>query len=89
MGLAWEGLILAAMPPLLLSALVTGGITIVTAALGAIWLEIKASRRELREDMKEMRDDMREMRAEYRSGIQALGEKVDRLVASLLTTKHS
>lgn len=69
------------MPSWLLPGLVTVGITLLTTALGVIWLEIKTTRRELREDMREMRD-------EYRSGIKSLNEKLDRFVESLVKVRQ-
>ena len=80
----------------LLPVLLTSGITLLTAALGVIWVEIKSSEArtgkrldELRADMKELRSENKELRSEYKADNRALNEKLDRLVASLLTARQN
>ena len=73
------------MPSWLLPALLTGGITLLTSALGVIWLEIKASEARTSKRFDELREDMREQR----SDLKALGAKVDRLVESVLVVRQS
>ena len=80
----------------LLPVLLTSGITLLTAALGVIWVEIKASEArtgkrldEIRADMKELRSENKELRSEYKADNRALNEKLDRLVASLLTARQN
>ena len=69
--------------------MLTGGLSLLTGALAVIWLEIKTTKRELREDLKAMEARQREETRELRSDVKALGEKVDRLVESLLTARQS
>ena len=80
----------------LLPVLLTSGITLLTAALGVIWVEIKSSEArtgkrldEIRADMKELRSENKELRSEYKADNRALNEKLDRLVASLLTARQN
>lgn len=69
----------------LLPALLTGGLTLLTSALGVVWLEIKASEARTGKRLDELREDMREQR----SDLKALGAKVDRLVESVLVARQS
>ena len=68
------------MPPWLLPALLTGGLTVLLGALAVIWAEIKASEARQQDALKAMevrqREDMRELRS-----------KVDRLIEGLLAAK--
>lgn len=73
------------MPSWLLPALLTGGLTLLTSALGMVWLEIKASEARTGKRLDELREDMREQR----SDLKALGAKVDRLVESVLVARQS
>jgi len=77
------------MPSWLFPAVLTGGLSLLTGALAVIWLEIKTTKRELREDLKASEDRQREEMRELRSDVKALGEKVDRLVESLLPARQS
>ena len=88
------------MPSWLFPAVLTGGLSLLTGALAVIWLEIKTTKRELREDLKAsegrqqealkaMEARQREETRELRSDVKALGEKVDRLVESLLPARQS
>ena len=73
------------MPSWFLPALLTGGITLLTSALGVIRFEIKASEARTGKRLDELREDMREQR----SDLKALGAKVDRLVESVLVASQS
>ena len=73
----------------LLPVLLTSGITLLTAALGVIWVEIKASEARTGKRLDEIRADMKELRSEYKADNRALNEKLDRLVASLLTARQN
>ena len=84
------------MPSWLFPAALTGGLSLLTGALAVIWAEIKASEARTGKRLDELRDDLkasearqREEMRELRADMKALGEKVDRLVASLLTAKQS
>ena len=77
------------MPSWLFPAVLTGGLSLLTGALAVIWLEIKTTKRELREDLKASEDRQREEMRELRSDVKDLGEKVDRLVESLLPARQS
>ena len=77
------------MPSWLFPAVLTGGLSLLTGALAVIWLEIKTTKRELREDLKASETRQREEMRELRSDVKALGEKVDRLVESLLPARQS
>ena len=68
---------------------------VLTGALAVIWAKIKASEArtgkrldELREDLKASETRQREEMRELRSDVKALGEKVDRLVESLLPARQ-
>ena len=73
----------------LLPVLLTSGITLLTAALGVIWVEIKAGEARTGKRLDEIRADMKELRSEYKADNRALNEKLDRLVASLLTARQN
>lgn len=73
----------------LLPVLLTSGITLLTAALGVIWVEIKSSEARTGKRLDEIRTDMKELRSEYKADNRALNEKLDRLVASLLTARQN
>ena len=65
-----------------------------TGTLAVIWLEIKTTKRELGEDLKASEGRQQEARQreetrELRSDVKALGEKVDRLVESLVTVRQA
>ncbi|MXW41080.1 MAG: hypothetical protein F4Z75_08085 [Synechococcus sp. SB0668_bin_15] len=77
------------MPSWLFPAVITGGISVFTGALAVLWLEIKTTKRELREDLKASEQRQREEMREMRAAMKAVGEKVDRLVESMLTAKKS
>lgn len=74
---------------MVLPALLTGGLSLLAGALAVIWLEIKTTKRELREDLKASEERQREEMRELRSDVKALGEKVDRLVESLVKVRQS
>ena len=77
------------MPSWLLPVLLTGGLTLLTGALGVIWLEIKASETRTGKRLDELRDDMKELRSEHKADNRALNEKLDCLVESLLAARQS
>ncbi|MCY4173357.1 MAG: hypothetical protein OXF25_04710 [Cyanobacteria bacterium MAG CAR3_bin_5] len=76
------------------SAALTGGISLLTGALAVIWAEIKSSEARTAKQLDALRDDLkanearqREEMREMRADMKALGEKVDRLLESLMTVR--
>ena len=87
------------MPPWLVPTLVTGGITLLTGALGAIWREIKASEARQQKALQAVqstlqamearqREDMRAMETRQREDIRELRAKVDRLMEGPAAAKN-
>lgn len=86
------------MPTWLVPTLVTGGLTLLTGALGAIWREIKASEGRQQKALQAVQDalqamesrqreDMRAMETRQREDIRELRSKVDRLMEGPVAAK--
>ena len=86
------------MPAWLVPTLVTGGLTLLTGALGAIWREIKASEARQQKALQAVqntlqamearqREDMRAMETRQREDIRELRSKVDRLMEGPVAAK--
>ena len=73
---------------------------VVSVFQGVIWMELKAVETRLRDELKasearqikrtdELRPDVNRQMAEFRADNKALGEKIDRLVEFLMTTRQT
>ncbi len=90
---------LPSLPPALAEWLPLTAWGVVSVFQGVIWMELKAVETRLRDELKasearqvkrtdELEADMNRQMAEFRADNKVLGEKIDRLVEFLMTTRQ-
>ena len=76
------------MPAWLVPTLVTGGLTLLTGALGAIWREIKAGEARQQKALQAVQNTLQAMETRQREDIRELRSKVDRLMEGPVAARN-
>ena len=87
-GINWPQAHSIPMPSWLVPTLVTGGITLLTGALGAIWREIKASEVRQQKALQAVQSTLQAMETRQREDMRELRAKVDRLMEGPAAAKN-